>query len=43
LTIAESQLALAALADLGRGNADVLVILKRLLRRMRPTLLPRAS
>ena len=39
LTLAESQLALAALASLRTGAADALPLLKRLLRRARPTLL----
>jgi hypothetical protein len=43
LPIVESQLALALLADLGRGNRDVVPVLKRLLRRIRPTMLPRVS
>jgi hypothetical protein len=43
LTITESQLALAALADLDAGGRDAAEILKRLLRRANPTLLPRAG
>ena len=41
LTLTESQLALAALADLCAGSSESVEILKRLLRRARPTLLPR--
>jgi hypothetical protein len=43
LTVTESQLALAALADLCAGGCDATDILKRLLRRTRPTLLPRTG
>jgi hypothetical protein len=43
LTLTESQLALAALADLCAGNGDAVEILRRLLRRARPTLLPRTG
>jgi hypothetical protein len=43
LTLAESQLALAALASLCAGDGDGVDVLRRLLRRARPTLLPRAS
>jgi hypothetical protein len=43
LTLTESQLALAALADLCAGSRDSAEILKRLLRRARPTLLPRTG
>ena len=43
LTLTESQLALAALADLCAGSRDAAEILKRLLRRARPTLLPRTG
>jgi hypothetical protein len=43
LSITESQLALAALAELCAGNRDSADILKRLLRRARPTLLPRIA
>ncbi len=42
-TIAESQFALAVLADLGRGNGDVVLVLRRLLRRARPKLPPRVQ
>jgi len=38
LTLTESQPALAALADLCASNRDSVEILKRLLRRARPTL-----
>jgi hypothetical protein len=41
LTLTESQLALAALADLCAGSRDAADILKRLLRRASPTLVPR--
>jgi hypothetical protein len=40
LTLAESQLALAALGALRAGNRDAIKTLQRLLRRVRPTLLP---
>jgi len=43
LTITESQLALAALADLCAGSRESVEILKRLLRRARPTVLPRVG
>lgn len=43
LTLAESQLALAALASLCAGERDAVEILRRLVRRMRPTLVPRAG
>jgi hypothetical protein len=39
LTLAESQLALAALASLCAGERDTINVLRRLLRRVRPTLL----
>lgn len=38
MTLAESQLALAALASLCAGERDTVEILRRLLRRVRPTL-----
>lgn len=41
VTLAESQLALAALASLCAGHAEALGILRHLLRRVRPTLLQR--
>jgi hypothetical protein len=41
LTLTESQLALAALADLCAGSREPVEILKRLLRRARPTLVRR--
>ena len=40
LTLTEAQLALAALASLVAGEQDAVEILRRLLRRVRPTLLP---
>jgi hypothetical protein len=43
LTLAESQLALAALASLCAGERDAVQVLHRLLRRVRPTLVPRAG
>jgi hypothetical protein len=43
LTLAESQLALAALASLSAGERDAVEILRSLVRRARPTLLPRRS
>lgn len=43
LTLAESQLALSALVAMGEGNADAIDVLRRLLRRVRPTLLPKVS
>ena len=43
LTLVESQLALVALAALCAGDAEAVGELRRLLRRVRPTLLPRAS
>ena len=41
LTLGESQLALAALASLASGERDALEVLRRLLGRVRPTLVPR--
>ena len=41
LTLTESQFALAALAMLGDGQPDTLDQLRTLLRRLRPTLVPR--
>jgi hypothetical protein len=41
LSLTESQLALAALADLCAGGRESVEILKRLLRRARPTLIRR--
>ena len=38
LSLAESQLALAALASLAAGERDAIEVLRRLLRRVRPTL-----
>lgn len=43
LTLAEAQLALAALASLCAGEQDALDILRRLLRRARPTLVARIT
>lgn len=42
LTLAESQLALAALAMLCAGERSAVDVLRRLLRLARPTLVPRA-
>lgn len=41
MTLAESQLALAALATLCAGEREAIEILRRLLRRVRPTLTAR--
>ena len=41
LSLGESQLALAALASLCAGERDGVEVLRRLLRRARPTLVPR--
>ena len=43
LPLAESQLALAALAALGSGDREVMALLRGLLRRAQPTLLPRSG
>jgi hypothetical protein len=43
LSLAESQLALAALASLCAGERDAVEVLRRLLRRVRPTLFPQAA
>ena len=43
LTMAESQLALAALASMREGDAAAVGILRALVRRAHPTLVPRAS
>jgi len=43
LTLAESQLALSALVAMGEGNEDAVDVLRRRLRKVRPTLLPRVS
>jgi hypothetical protein len=43
LTLADSQLALLALAAMGEGNTDAVDLLRRLLRKVRPTLLPKVS
>src|SRR6478609_1575389 len=41
LTLAESQLALSALVTLGEGDVEALDVLRRLLRKVRPTVLAR--
>jgi hypothetical protein len=41
LTLEESQFALTALAALCRGDRDAIGVLRRLLRKVRPTLVPR--
>lgn len=43
LTLTESHLALAALGSLCAGERDALDVLRRLLRRARPTLVPPVS
>ena len=43
MTLAGSQLALAALASLCAGEREAIELLRRLLQRVRPTLLPRVS
>jgi hypothetical protein len=43
VTLAESQLALAALASLCAGERDAVDVLRRLLRRVRPTVVPRVG
>ena len=43
MTVAEAQLALAALASFCAGERDAIRILRRLVRRVRPTLMPRVS
>jgi hypothetical protein len=43
LTLAESQFALAALTALCDGNRDAIGVLRRLLRKVRPTLATRVS
>ncbi len=43
LTLAESQLALAALSMLCAGDRGAVDVLRRLLRLVRPTLVPRAG
>ena len=40
LSLAESQRALSALVAMGEGNPDAVDVLRQLLRRVRPTLLP---
>lgn len=41
LTLAESQFALAALANLTSGDGDGIAVLRRLVRRAQPTVIPR--
>ena len=41
LTLAESQLALVALASLCAGEREAVILLRRILRRARPTAVPR--
>lgn len=43
LTLADSQLALAALASLCSGDRDALSLLRKLVRRAQPLLVPRAD
>jgi hypothetical protein len=43
LSLAESQLALSALVAMGQGDVESIDVLRRLLRKVRPTLLPRVS
>lgn len=43
LSLAESQLALSALVALGKGDTAAVDGLRRLLRKVRPTILPRVS
>ena len=43
LTLPESQLVLAALVAMGDGDAEAVDVLRRLLRKARPTMLPRVS
>jgi hypothetical protein len=43
LSLAESQLALSALVAMGDGDAEAVDVLRRLLRKVRPTMLPRVS
>jgi hypothetical protein len=43
LTLAESQYALGALAMLGDGRKEAVHVLRSLLRKVRPTLLPRVG
>lgn len=43
LTLAESQLALSALVEMGEGDTEAVDVLRRLLRKVRPTVLPRVS
>lgn len=41
LTLAEAQLALSALVAMGDGDAEAVDVLRRLLRKTRPTVVPR--
>jgi hypothetical protein len=41
--LAESQLALSALVALGDGDAEAVEVLRRLVRKVRPTLIPKVS
>jgi hypothetical protein len=43
LTLGESQLALSALVALGDGDTDAADLLRRLIRKVRPTVLPKVS
>jgi hypothetical protein len=43
LTLAESQLALSALVAMGEGDAEAVDVLRRLTRKVRPTILPMVS
>ena len=43
LTLTESQLALSALVALGHGDGESVEVLRRLLRKVRPTVLPLKS
>jgi hypothetical protein len=43
LTLAESQLALAALASLCMGEREAVQVLRRLIRRIRPAFVPQGS
>ena len=43
LTLPESQFVLDALVAMGDGDAEAVDVLRRLLRKVRPTMLPRVS
>lgn len=43
LTLADSQLALSALVSIGQGDAQAADVLRRLVRKVRPTMLPKVS